>query len=99
VRRIPFGVVVFIAVLVALAGLFSLLIEDIDTFEERTGLFDRIGSWIINGIVALIGLLCALTTASLFFPRSWGPKAGIGGAIACALIALFCLRVLWLGGV
>lgn len=97
--RIHVRVVVFIAVLVALAGLFSLLIEDIDTFEARTGLFERLGTWIINGLVAIVGLLCALGAASLFFPRRWGPKAGIGGAIACALVALFCLRVLWLGGV
>lgn len=97
--RIHVRVVAFIAILVALAGLFSLLIEDIDTFEARTGLFERLGTWIINGLVAIVGLLCALGAASLFFPRRWGPKAGIGGAIACALVALFCLRVLWLGGV
>jgi hypothetical protein len=97
--RVHIYVVIFIAILVALAGLFSLLIEDIDTFEARTGFFDRLGAWIINGIVALIGLFCALGAASFLFPRSWGPKAGIGGAIACALVALFCLRVLWLGGV
>ena len=97
--RIHFRVVIFIAILVVLAGLFTLLIEDIDTFEARTGLFDRIGTWIINGLVAMIGLLCALGAASVFFPRRWGPKAGIGGAIVCALVTLFCLRVLWLGGV
>lgn len=97
--RIPVNVVFFIGVLVALAGVFSLLIEDFDTFEARTGLFERIATWIINGLVAIIGLLCALGAASLFFPKSWGPKAGIGGAITCALVALFCLRVLWLGGV
>ena len=97
--RIHVRVVVFIAVLVALAGLFTLLIEDIDTFEARTGLFERLGTWIINGLVAIVGLLCALGAASFFFPTSWGPKAGLGGAIACALVALFCLRVLWLGGV
>jgi hypothetical protein len=97
--RIHFRVVVLIAVLVALAGLFTLLVEDIDTFEERTGLFDRLGTWIINGIVAIIGLLCAVGAASFFFPKNWGPKAGIAGALVCALVALFCLRVLWLGGV
>ncbi len=97
--RIHVRVVVLIAVLVALAGLFSLLIEDIDTFESRTGLFERLGTWIINGLIGIVGLLCALGTASLFFPRSRGPKAGVGGAITCALVALFCLRVLWLGGV
>lgn len=97
--RVHIRVVVFVAVLVALAGLFSLLIEDVDTFEARTGLFERVGTWIINGLVAIVGLLCALGAASVFFPRRWGPKAGIGGAIACALVALFCLRVLWLGGV
>lgn len=70
--RIHFRVVVLIAALVALAGLLTLLVDDIDVFEARTGLFDRSGTWIINGI---------------------------GSAIACALVALFCLRALWAGGV
>lgn len=96
--RTPLWFIGFILVLVALAGLFSMLIEDIDTFEARTGLFETIGTWIINGIVGLIGLLCAFWAASIFFPRRWGPKAGPGSAIVCTLVALFCFRVLWLGG-
>ncbi len=96
--RTPLWFIGFVLVLVALAGLFSLLIEDIDTFEARTGLFDRIGTWIINGLVGVVGLFCALAALSVFFPKRWGPKAGIGTAIVCTLIALFCFRVLWLGG-
>jgi hypothetical protein len=84
--------------LVVLAGLWNLLGGDIDAFEERTGFFDRIGTWIINGIVALVGLFGAIYAASVFFPRRWGDKAGIGAAIVAALIALFCLSVLWHGG-
>jgi hypothetical protein len=84
--------------LVVLAGAWELLVGDIDAFEARTGFFDRIGTWIINGIVALVGILAAIHAASLFFPRSWGDKAGIGGAIVAALIALFCFSVLWQGG-
>lgn len=97
--RVHFRVLVLIAILTALAGLFTLLVTDIDAFEARTGFFDTVGTWIINGIVAIVGLLAALGAASVFFPKRWGPKAGIGGAIACAVVALFCLRVLWLGGV
>ena len=85
--------------LVVGAGLWTLLLGDIDAFEERTGLFDFIGSMIINAIVLLIALFAAFYAASLFFPRAWGEKAGIGGAIVAALVAAFCFRVLWLGGV
>jgi hypothetical protein len=92
-------VLALVAVLTALAGLFHLVVTDIDAFEERTGLFDALGTLIIDGLVALAGLLAALYAASLFFPRSWGPKAGLGGAVLAALVAAFCLRVLLLGGV
>lgn len=94
-----FYLLVLVLVLTALAGLFTLLITDIDDFEARTGFFDMVGTWIINGIIAIVGLLAALVAVSVFFPKRWGPKTGIGAAIACALVALFCLRVLWLGGV
>lgn len=96
--RTPLWFVGLILVLVAVAGLFSLLIEDIDTFEARTGLFERMGTWFINGLVGLVGVFCVFWTASFFFPKRWGPKAGIGGAIVCTLVALFCFRILWLGG-
>jgi hypothetical protein len=85
-------------VLTALAGLFQLLIGDIDEFEARTGFFAAVGIFIIDAIVALAGLFAALYAASVLFPRSWGEKAGIGGAVIAALIAAFCFRVLWLGG-
>lgn len=87
-----------VAALTAGAGLFTLLITDIDVFEARTGFFAAAGTFIIDAIVALVGLIAAFYAASFFFPKSWGPKAGIGGAIACALVAAFCFRVLWLGG-
>lgn len=85
--------------LVVGAGVWTLLLGDIDAFEERTGLFDFIGSMIINGIVLLVALACTLGAVAVFFPRSWGEKPGIVGAIFCALGAAFCWRVLWLGGV
>jgi hypothetical protein len=94
-----FRFLVLVLVLTAGAGLFTLLITDIDEFEERTGLFAAIGTFIINALVAIVGLIAALCAISVFFPRSWGAKAGIGGAIASALVAAFCLRVLLLGGV
>ena len=85
--------------LVVLAGLWTLTLGDVDEFEERTGFFDFIGTLIIDGIVAIVGLLAALYAASLFFPRSWGEKAGIVGAIVAALVAAFCFNVLRHGGV
>jgi len=93
-----FRFLLLVAALTAGAGLLTLLIENVDVFEARTGIFSAIGTFIINAIVALIALFCAIYAASVFFPKSWGPKAGIGGAIACALVAAFCIRVLWLGG-
>ena len=93
-----FRFVVLVLVLTAGAGLFTLLITDIDVFEAKTGFFSAAGSFIINAIVAIIGLLAALYAISVFFPKRWGPKAGVVGAIVCALVAAFCLRVLLLGG-
>jgi hypothetical protein len=83
--------------LTALAGLLNLFF-DVDAFEERTGFFDALGTFIINAFVALAGLFSGLYALSLFFPRSWGEKAGIGGAIVAALIAAFCFSALWHGG-
>ena len=80
------------------AGLFTLLITDIDVFEAKTGFFTAIGTLVINALVAIVGLLAAFYAISVFFPKRWGPKAGIVGAIVCALVAAFCLRVLLLGG-
>jgi hypothetical protein len=96
--RGAFRVFLLVAVLTAGAGLFTLLITDVDKFEAHTGFFSMAGTIVIDAIVVLIGLFAALGAASFFFPRSWGPKAGPWGAIACALIAAFCLRVMWLGG-
>ncbi len=93
-----FRFLVLVLILTAGAGLFTLLITDIDAFEAKTGLFSAIGKFIIDALVALIGLFCAFYAASVFFPKRWGPKAGIVGAIVCALVAAFCLRVLLLGG-
>jgi len=93
-----FRFVVLVLVLTAGAGLFTLLITDIDVFEAKTGFFTAIGTFIINAIVAIIGLLAAFYAISVFFPKRWGPKAGVVGAIVCALVAAFCLRVLLLGG-
>jgi|GEM_PF-6663972 len=95
----PFLVLKIIFWLVVGAGLWEIFIGDIDAFEAETGLFDFIGSMIINAIVAVTGLLAAFWAATLFFPRSWGEKAGPVGAFFAALVALFCLRVLWTGGV
>ena len=96
--RGAFRVLLLVAALTAAAGLFTLLVTDIDKFEARTGFFSAAGTFIVDAIVLLIGLFAALGAASFFFPRSWGPKAGPWGAIACALVAAFCFRVLWLGG-
>ena len=93
-----FRFAVLVAALTVGAGLFTLLITDIDKFEARTGFFSAIGTFIINAIVGLIGLLAAFYAVSIFFPKRWGPKAGPVGAIVCALIAAFCLSVLLLGG-
>ena len=89
---------ILVLVLTAGAGLFTLLITDIDVFEAKTGFFSAIGTFIINALVAIVGLLAAFYAASIFFPKRWGPKAGIVGAIVCALVAAFCLRALLLGG-
>lgn len=94
-----FRFAVLVLILTAGAGLFTLLITDIDVFEAKTGFFAAAGTLIIDALVALVGLFAALYAASVFFPKRWGPKAGIGGAIASALVAAFCLRVLLLGGV
>jgi hypothetical protein len=96
--RGAFRFAVLVLVLTAAAGLFTLLITDIDEFEAKTGFFSAAGTFIIDALVALVGLFAALYTVSVFFPKRWGPKAGIGGAIASALVAAFCLRVLLLGG-
>ena len=93
-----FRIVLLGAAVVAGAGVLTLLGIDLDAFEERTGFFDLVGTLIIDAFVALIGLGCALYAASPFFPRSWGERAGPVGAIVAALVAAFCLRVLWLGG-
>ncbi|HEV7264315.1 MAG TPA: hypothetical protein VGN83_05280 [Falsiroseomonas sp.] len=98
VMRGRLRVVWLVLVLTALAGLFHLLVTDIDVFEARTGFFDTVGTFIIDAIVALTALFATIYAASVFFPRRWGEKAGIGGALVAALIAAFCLRVLWLGG-
>ena len=90
---------VLVALLTLGAGLFTLLITDIDVFEAKTGFFTAAGTFIINALVAIVGLIAAFYAISLFFPKRWGPKAGIVGAIVSALVAAFCLRVLLLGGV
>ena len=84
--------------LTILAGLFHLLVTDLDAFEESTGLFDRLGTWLIDGVIVGVGLLAAVYAVSVFFPRARGPKAGVIDAIVAALIAAFCLRVMLLGG-
>ena len=93
-----FRFVVLVLLLTAGAGLFTLLIADVDVFEAKTGFFSKTGTFIIDALVAIVGLLAAFYAASVFFPKRWGPKAGIVGAIVSALVAAFCLRVLWLGG-
>ena len=50
---------VLVLVLTAGAGLFTLLITDIDVFEAKTGLFSAIGTFIINALVAIVALLAA----------------------------------------
>lgn len=91
--------IVLVLILTVGAGLFTLLITDIDVFEAKTGFFAAAGTLIINAIVAIGGLFAAIYAVSVFFPKRWGPKAGIAGAIVGALVAAFCLRVLLLGGV
>jgi hypothetical protein len=93
-----FLVLVLVLLLTAGAGLFTLLITDIDEFEAKTGFFSAAGTFIIDALIALAGLFAALYAVSVFFPKRWGPKAGIVGAIVCARVAAFCLRVLLLGG-
>jgi hypothetical protein len=83
--------------LVLVAGVLNLFF-DLDAFEARTGFFDTLGTLLINAIAALIGLGAAFYAASLFFPRRWGEKAGIGGALVAALVAAFCFSALWRGG-
>jgi hypothetical protein len=87
-------VFLLVAILTALAGLFHLLVTDIDAFEMRTGFFDAAGTLVIDAIVALTALFATIYAVSVFFPRRWGEKAGIGGALVAALIAAFCIRVL-----
>jgi hypothetical protein len=94
-----FRFLVLVLALTAGAGLFTLLVTDIDEFEATTGLFAALGTFIINAVVAIVGLIAALCAVSVFFPRSWGARAGIGGAVVGFLVAAFCLRVLLLGGV
>ena len=94
-----FRFAVLVLVLTAGAGLFTLLITDIDVFEAKTGFFSAVGTFIINAIVAITGLFGAIYAISVFFPKRWGPKSGIVGAIVGTLVAAFCLRVLLLGGV
>jgi hypothetical protein len=68
----PRGAVVMLMlvfVLTALAGLFQLLIGDIDEFEARTGFFAAVGIFIIDAIVALA---CS--------PRSMPPPSCFRGA-------------------
>jgi hypothetical protein len=89
---------ILVLVLTAGAGLLTLLITDIDVFEAKTGFFSAVGTFVINALVAIVGLLAAFYAISIFFPKRWGPKAGIVGAIVCALVAAFCLRALLLGG-
>jgi len=96
--RPPILLIKLIVTLVVLAGLWTLVLGDIDAFEARTGFFDWIGRMIINGICGLIGLIAAFYAISFFFPRSWGEKAGIVGFIVGMLIALFCFSALWHGG-
>jgi hypothetical protein len=94
-----FRFVVLVLVLTAGAGLFTLLITDIDVFEAKTGFFSAVGTFIINALVAIVGLIAGVYALSVFFPKRWGTKAGIAGAIVGGLVAAFCLRVLLLGGV
>jgi hypothetical protein len=94
-----FRFAVLVLVLTAGAGLFTLLITDIDVFEAKTGFFSAVGTFIINALVAIVALIAVFYALSAFFPKRWGPKAGIVGAIVSALVAAFCLRVLLLGGV
>lgn len=93
-----FRFAVLVLILTAGAGLFTLVITDIDVFEAKTGLFSAIGRFIINALVAIVGLLAAFWSVTIFFPKRWGPKAGLVSAIVCALVAAFCLNALLNGG-
>ena len=84
--------------LVVLAGLWTLVLGDLDEFEARTGFFDWAGRMIIIGIVAVIGLIAAAYAAMVVALRIWGEKVGIVSAILATLIALFCFSALWHGG-
>jgi len=90
--------IVLVAGLTVAAGMLTLLGIDLDAFEERTVFFDMAGRLLIDAFLVVLGLTCAAYAASLFFPGLVGSRAGVLGAIAAALVAAFCLRVLWLGG-
>jgi hypothetical protein len=84
---------------VLVAAVLTLLLGDLDVFEARTGLFDRLGTWALNALLAIAALLGALAPASLLFPKRWGARASWGGAAFGALIALWFGYVLLKGGV
>jgi hypothetical protein len=87
------------ALVVVVAAVLTLVLGDLDAFEARTGLFDRLGTWALNGLLAICALLGALAAASRFFPKRWGPRASWGGAAFGAFIALWFGYVLVKGGV
>ena len=88
----------FLVVLVLVLPGFDL--EDVNRWLGRqSGWLNAVGTIIFDIVIFLIGLLAALCAASLFFPKSWGPKAGPGGAIFAAFLAYWMFKVLWLGGV
>lgn len=75
-------------------------LEKVDVWLDRqSGWLDIVGTYLFDAVIFVVGLLCALYAASLFFPRRWGAKADLGGALLAAFIAAWMFYVLLLGGV
>ena len=87
-----------LAIAAAVTLLFRAFGVDVDELEERTGVFDRIGTWIINGGLFVAACLGAFAAVAMFFPKRWG-RMSIGGGLFGAFIALWFFYVLWQGGV
>jgi len=68
-----------VAIVLVLLGLD---LEKVDLWLDRQGgWLDAVGTVLFDILIFIIGALCAFYAASFFFPKSWGEKAGLGGAL------------------